>query len=256
MTRSSRRIRLEPKIREYGKRSPFNPRKDEIDEDIKTIDVEGIVKKNAIRLAITIIIFTTVFAIRSLPFSTAQKVSQGIKWAITYKMNWRNDFVDRRNIIPTISNQLDRFIGTKDLVGDSNRNKTYISPVTGRISSPFEDSIHPIFNTRIEARGIEISGQSKREIKAIAHGKVLQVQESIYGGKRIILGHEDSMRSVYEGCFDSSLLANQEVEQGTILGRTKEVEDGEQSILYFELWKGDQAVNPLDYIIFEEESAG
>lgn len=45
MTRSSRRIRLEPKIREYGKRSPFNPRKDEIDEDIKTIDVEGIVKK-------------------------------------------------------------------------------------------------------------------------------------------------------------------------------------------------------------------
>lgn len=248
-TKNNGRIRLEPKIRRtrQNKEQSFN---DSEDFDIKSFDVEKFVKKNAIRLIISIIIFALVFAINSLPFSVAQKVSQGVKWAVTYHMDWEEDILEKRNIVPAISDQIKKFIGTEEIAvgGEVDNDDKYISPVDGVVVSPFEDSVHPIFNTKIEARGIEINGESARNIRAIDKGVVLQLQDSLYGGKKIVIQHDDLTKGVYEGCHDISLELNQEVDDGFSLGKTKNVEEGGESVFYFELWKEDKAVNPLDYI--------
>lgn len=250
-TKSSGRIRLEPKIRRTRQKKDQHFNENE-DIDIKSFDVEKFIKKNAIRLIISIIIFTLVFAIKSLPFSVAQKMSQGIKWAVTYHMDWKEDILERRNIVPAISDQIKKFVGTEEVaVGDVDNNDKYKSPVDGVVVSPFEDSVHPVFNTKIEARGIEIGGQSARNISAIDKGEILQIENSLYGGEKIVIQHDDLTKCVYEGCFDTSLKLKQEVEKGESIGKTKDVGEGGESVFYFEMWKGDKAVNPLNYIDLE-----
>jgi murein DD-endopeptidase MepM/ murein hydrolase activator NlpD len=254
-TKNNGRIRLEPKIRRtrQNKEQYFN---DSEDSDIKSFDVEKFIKRNALRLIISIIIFALVFAINSLPFSVAQKVSQGVKWAVTYHMDWEEDVLERRNIVPAISDQIKKFVGTEEVAvgGEVDKDDKYISPVDGVVVSRFQDSVHPIFNTKIEARGIEIKGESARNIRAIDNGIVLQLQDSLYGGKRIVIQHDDLTKCVYEGCYDISLKLNQEINEGDNIGKTKNIDEGGESVFYFELWKEDKAVNPLDYMDLEVDT--
>lgn len=254
-TKSNGRIRLEPKIRRARKNKEQYFHDDE-DFDIKSIDIEKLVKKNAIRLIISIIIFALVFSIHSLPFSVAKNISQGVKWAVTYHMDWKDDLLEKRNIVPAISDQIKKFTGTEEvgIGGKGDHKDQYISPVDGVVVSPFQDSVHPVFNTKVEARGIEMNGQSARNIRSIDQGVVLQLQDSLYGGKRIVIKHDDLTKGVYEGCYDSSIKLNQDVKKEDHLGKTKAVEEGGQSVFYFELWKEDKAVNPMDYMDLEVDT--
>src|SRR5699024_9120904 len=130
---------------------------DEEEFEIKTFNLESFIKKNTIRLLISIIIFALLFSINSLPFSIAQKTAQGVKWVLTYQMDLSGDSDNRLNILPAISNQIGKFTGGEDVIGETDNTVQYMSPVEGVVTSPFEDALHPVFNTTIEARGIEIS---------------------------------------------------------------------------------------------------
>ncbi|MCR1899909.1 M23 family metallopeptidase [Irregularibacter muris] len=250
----SRRIRLEPKIR--GRRLNKEEKvEDWEDIDIQTFDLEKFIRKNIIRLVVSVIIFALVFTIRALPLSLAQKINEGVKWSLSYQMDWKDNILERRNIIPVMGNQIKNFISPKDKEEDKNRDKKYLPPVEGVVTVPFGEGIHPVFKTKIEARGIEISGDPGGTIQAIEAGKIVQIKESTYGGKRVVLSHQSNLKSVYEGCYETSVELNQEIKQGDPLGKTKTGEGIESSIFYFELWEGDKAVNPQNYMNLELQSA-
>lgn len=246
------RYRLEPKIRSAGQQ--FRDQyftSDDGDFDIKSFDIEKFMKKNSLRLIISTIIFAIVFAINSLPFTFARNLSQGVKVALNYNMNWKESILENKNIVPAMGNQIRKFIGTDD--GATIEDSNFESPVKGKVILPFGDRVHPIFKTNIEGRGIEIDGNPDREIQAIDSGKVLQLQTSLYGGERIVIQHNNMFKGIYEGCFNSSINLNQKIQKGDSLGKTQNGGEGEQSIFYFELWKNDKAVNPLDYIDIESD---
>lgn len=252
-TNKNGRIRLEPKLRS-GTRHKEDLLKDE-DLEVRLFNEEKFIKKNAIRLILCVLFFALIYAVKSLPFSTAQKITQGVKWAMTYEMNLEEGLPDS-DVITTISNHIEGWTGIgEDTEKEENNVTKYISPVEGTVTLPFKDEVHPIFKTKIEARGIEISTKSAGDIQAIATGKIVNIQESVENGKRITIKHENSMKSVYEGCYKSSLKINDQVQQGDILGKTKTVEEGESSVLYFELWKGDYPVNPSDYMELKVDTA-
>lgn len=244
------RYRLEPKIRRAKQQfhnEYFINNGEEF--DIKSFDIEKFIKKNSLRLIISTIIFALVFAINSLPFAFSKNLSQGIKVALNYNMNWKETILENKNIVPAMGNQIKKFIGTED--GAIKEENKFLSPVEGKVIQTFGDKVHPIFHTKIEGRGIEIDGNPAREIQAIDNGKVIQIQNSLYGGERIVIQHNNMFKGVYEGCFDTSVKLNQKIEKGDSLGKTKNAGQWEQSIFYFELWQNDKAINPLDYIYIE-----
>lgn len=252
-TNKNGRIRLEPKLRS-GTRHKEELFEDE-DLEVRLFNEEKFLKKNALRLILCVLLFALIYAAKSLPFSATQKITKGVKWVMTYEMHLDKELPDN-DVITTISNHIQEWTGTgKDMMKEENNVTKYISPVEGTVTSPFEDEVHPILKTKIEARGIEITTKSSSDIQAIASGKIINIQESVDNGKRITIKHENSMKSVYEGCYESSLKINDQVQQGDILGKTKTVEEGESSVLYFELWKGDYPVNPSDYMELKVDTA-
>lgn len=252
------RIKLEPKLRTNTRYYEDDLFQDE-ELEVSLFSIEKFIKKNAIRVVACITIFTMVYATKSLPFSTAKKITQGVEWTISHETDLKE--ISNNNIVTTMENKIKKWANIGEKIGEENRvteaNNTmlYRAPVEGVVTAPFGDSIHPVFETKIKARGIEISAKPASDIYAIANGKVLDIQEGMNGKKEIILEHENHMKSVYEGCYESSVKLNDRVKEGDLLGKTESVLEGETSFLYFELWKEDQTVNPLDYMELEVDTA-
>lgn len=243
------RFKLEAKIRS-SKTNKIQSKDNWEEDDLKYFDIEKSLRKNLIRLALSIGIFVFVFGINALPFSITKQISNGIKLAISYETNLKEDVLGKKDFVPAMGNAIKKFVNPEELDNENVQKKDFKTPVEGKITSSFgEVIINPVFNTKIETKGVEISGKSNRDIYAIGKGKVIRIQDSVYGGKRIVIEHSSSFKSVYEGCYDSELEENQELEQGDIIGKTKDIQpEIEASIFYFELWKGDHPVNPTEYM--------
>lgn len=253
------RIKLEPKLRTgTGYHDGDDVFQDE-ELEVSLFSMDKFIKKNAIRVIVCVAILTMVYSIKSLPFSVTQKVTQGVKWSITHETDLNG--ISNKGVVPTISNQIKEWVNIGEEIEQGERETEvsntieYTPPVEGIVTSPFEDQIHPVFETKIEARGIEISTEPASDIYAIDKGKVVNIQEGMNGGKKITIEHENLMKSVYEGCYESPVKLNDEVKQGELLGKTETTIEGEMSLLYFELWKEDKAVNPLDYMDLEVDTA-
>lgn len=248
------RIRLEPKLRSSVKREEdLFP--DE-DLEVRLLNREKFIKKNIVRLILCTSLFAVIYAANALPFSTTRKITQGVKWAMNYEIDFNEEIPNDNAVITTISNQIQEWTGIQRKgIQKKDTDTKYLPPVEGTVTSPFGDKIHPIFKTEIEARGIEISTKSSSDIQAIDQGKIVSIQKSVDGGKKITIQHNNSMKSIYEGCYESSLRIDEQIQRGDIIGKTKTIEKGHSSILYFELWKGDQAVDPLDYMDLKVDTA-
>lgn len=122
-------------------------------------------------------------------------------------------------------------------------------PVNGEVITTFEDDTHPVFNTTIKPRGIEIKTGKNEEVLASANGEVTNIIASSYGGSRIVFDVGNSSSVVYDGVKNTFVKVGDKVETGNIIGTMSSLDS--ENVMGFEVWVDNTAMNPLTYMNIE-----
>lgn len=150
--------------------------------------------------------------------------------------------------------QLERLLATMNRESSSSPGRQPTGTVIekGRGSLPWPTSshkvvanygtiVHPRYGTRTFNDGIEIDCSGGQSVKAINKGKVVYAQRLSGYGLLVIVDHQDGYYSVYSNLDSISTSKGQNVSQGQVLGYAS-------NYLHFSITRGDQFLNPIDYL--------
>jgi septal ring factor EnvC (AmiA/AmiB activator) len=121
-------------------------------------------------------------------------------------------------------------------------------PVQGRVISAFGEDKHPLFGTRIENSGIEIETPAGAGIAAVAEGTVIYLSRLRGYGNLLILDHGDDYYTLYARLSEICVRPGAEVRRLQRIGVMGEGEAGSSPRLHFEIRKGKQPLDPLEWL--------
>jgi septal ring factor EnvC (AmiA/AmiB activator) len=121
-------------------------------------------------------------------------------------------------------------------------------PVQGTLISVFGEDKHPLLGTRIENSGIEIETEAGAGIAAVAEGKVAYLSRLRGYGNLLILEHGDDYYTLYARLSEISVRPGAEVGRLQRVGVMGEEEAGWSPCLHFEIRKGKQSLDPLEWL--------
>lgn len=200
--------------------------------------------KLLLQIFVSLIILALVLLINSININIAKNFTLGIKRVINWKVDFQSvmDVIEGAKILQE-GNELEE--ETPSLPVSSN--SVFIMPIEGEITSEFGQRVHPVFNTVRTHNGIDISGEYGDKIKASMAGLVAEVGEDTTLGKYIwIISGE--YKTLYAHCSKIIAQENQKIEQGDIIAEVGDTGLTSGAHLHFEIWEGDEPVNPLDKI--------
>jgi septal ring factor EnvC (AmiA/AmiB activator) len=142
----------------------------------------------------------------------------------------------RRTEIPTESIRFERLRGRLPW------------PVQGRVISAFGEGTHPLLGTRIENSGIEIETEAGTGIAAVAEGKVIYLSRLRGYGKLLILDHGNDYYTLYARLSEITVWPGAEVRRLQKVGVVGEGEIGSSPCLHFEIRRGKQPLDPLEWL--------
>lgn len=201
-----------------------------------------------IQVCVCCLLLAFVMTVKNTSFSFSNTLSAVVDKVLTQQTDFNE--LSKNNIIQSVSQALEK--GYKFAISDvfSSDANTFTTPVEGTITSKFENRTHPVFNTTIEARGIEITTKNGSEIKSIADGQVKIVATSTIQKQRVVIEYDGGYLGIYDGIV-SIVKEDDQVTQGQKIGEAYSNTD--EAVVTFELWKDSEALNPEDYIDFNEE---
>jgi len=136
---------------------------------------------------------------------------------------------------------------------DSDTGKTDWSmtmPASGRISSRFGSRVDPVTKRRNSFhKGIDISAPAGTPVYAAESGKVIDAGYKKSGyGNLIVIKHANDMATYY-GHLSKIIVSNGDrVTKGDLIGNVGSTGKSTGPHLHFEIRKGNQALNPEDYV--------
>lgn len=99
-----------------------------------------------------------------------------------------------------------------------------------------------------ESKGVSLKDINNETVNVVAalSGKVASVKDEILKGTVVTIEHENGVETVYTGVYNVNVEAGDEVEQGTVLGKTglSQLEPDSGNVIHFEVLKDDVKVNP------------
>ena len=120
-------------------------------------------------------------------------------------------------------------------------------PARGKVVAGFGDIIHPKFKTRVPHPGIDMSVQEDTPVKAVFDGEVSFAGWLSGYGYAVVVQHPGGFFTVYAH-LDQVLVKPQDiVSQGTAIATAGSGYSSGRP-LYFELRRGSQAVDPLQWL--------
>ncbi len=114
-------------------------------------------------------------------------------------------------------------------------------PITGRIIRPYGA---PIAEGDMRSQGILFSAPSGTPVRSVASGKVVFADGMKGWGNLVILRHANGYLSLYAHNSELKVHTGMDVQRGTVLGLSGQIE-GHETGIYFEVRKGNDTVNPL-----------
>ena len=142
-----------------------------------------------------------------------------------------------------------------DVQDESNSSSEFIFPVEGEIIMEHSMDM-PVYWKTLDQymthSGIVIASETGTAVQAFAGGTVTKIDEDDSMGVTVEINHGNGLISVYSNLAADGLIELGEVvPQGTVIGKV-----GQSSLfefespdhLHFELIKGGQPVDPLDYL--------
>lgn len=121
-------------------------------------------------------------------------------------------------------------------------------PVTGTITSPFGERVHPIFGTVRNHYGIDFNGSSGDPIVAAAGGVVLSSDWRTGYGNTVVVSHGGGFTTLYAHMSEMNVTAGEEVSGGDLIGWVGNTGWSTGSHLHFEIRVDGVAVDPSRYL--------
>lgn len=120
----------------------------------------------------------------------------------------------------------------------------FISPVLGRLTSPYGYRKDPFTGVRSFHTGIDIAAPTGTAIKATLDGKVATTGYSPVYGNYVIITHDAGYQSLYGHMSTINVLRGQNVIQGARLGSVGNTGYSTGSHLHFSVYRNGKMVNP------------
>jgi murein DD-endopeptidase MepM/ murein hydrolase activator NlpD len=125
-----------------------------------------------------------------------------------------------------------------------------------RITSEFGIRSDPFTRRLAQHSGIDIGGDYGDPVTAAGGGTVIESAYNRSRGHYIIIEHDSGYKSVYMHLRKRLVNEGQKVAQGDRIGLLGSSGRSTGPHLHFEIWKHDQAVDPLPYLqLFKEENS-
>jgi len=121
-------------------------------------------------------------------------------------------------------------------------------PVRGPITSGFGLRVHPIFHTRTNHAGIDISAPAGTPIGAADAGEVLYAGWMRGYGQVVIIDHGGNLATVYGHMSRIKCSEGQKVSRGTVIGLVGSTGVSTGNHCHFEVRINGDAVNPMGYL--------
>ena len=139
------------------------------------------------------------------------------------------------------------------LVGDNfEQNKRLLPwPVErGVITEHFGIHSHPVLKTvQIRNNGINIATEAGAKVRAVFNGEVSRVF-GITGGNTAVIIRHGKYLTVYSNLRQVTVKKGDKVTTKQIIGTVyTDIEDGNKSILKFQIWRESQKLNPESWIV-------
>lgn len=122
-------------------------------------------------------------------------------------------------------------------------------PVNGEVVTEFGTSINPRFGTRTYSNGIDIKAAIGTPIRCVADGKVEFIDILPGYDKCIIVNHGRGYYTLYAHATAVIVSVGQEVKGGDPIAAIGEGSSVKGSVLHFEIRKGKDAQNPLNWLL-------
>jgi septal ring factor EnvC (AmiA/AmiB activator) len=121
-------------------------------------------------------------------------------------------------------------------------------PADGQVTSFFGRQKHPMFNTYVQRKGIEIKTKEGTFIHAVMPGTVVYADWLKGYGLVIILDHANGFFSLYAHASRILAKVGEQVAEGRPIGETGDTGVIGENTLYFELREGAEPVDPLQWL--------
>ncbi len=139
--------------------------------------------------------------------------------------------------------------GELPLFGDFSKNKGRLAwPVNGKIIRGFGNQKNPRFNTSTYNSGLDIGAAFGTPIKAVARGRMDYVNWLEGYGKCAILNHGGGFYTLYAHASEVTVPVGKDVAAGEVIGRVGDTGSTIGTALHFEIRRGKQALNPLEWL--------
>jgi septal ring factor EnvC (AmiA/AmiB activator) len=125
---------------------------------------------------------------------------------------------------------------------------TLLWPTDGQVVSHFGRQKHPVFNTYIQRKGIEIRAAEGSNIRAVLAGQVVYADWLKGYGLVIIIDHANGVFSLYAHASKILTSVGARIEAGEAIGETGDTGVTGEDTLYFELREGAEPVDPLAWL--------
>jgi murein DD-endopeptidase MepM/ murein hydrolase activator NlpD len=122
-----------------------------------------------------------------------------------------------------------------------------ISPAAGPVVTPFGEIAGPGGIVRMH-NGIDISVEDTSDVKAVLDGIVADSGSAPGYGNFIRLSHDNGLTTVYGNCSSITAKINEPIKKGNVIAMVGEDSMTGGSHLHFEVWNGNDPVDPLEYI--------
>lgn len=128
------------------------------------------------------------------------------------------------------------------------RNKMKM-PVSGTITSPFGERVHPITGTKSFHNGVDIAVPLNTPVKSPASGKVVSVYSNSAGGKQLVVKHNNGYYTGYAHLNSVAYPVGTTVSKNQIIAHTGNTGNSTGPHLHLTLKnKEKKYLNPLKYL--------
>lgn len=113
----------------------------------------------------------------------------------------------------------------------------------GTITERFGERVNPVFNTRTQNPGVDISTLPRSSVKVVSDGYVYGVQTLAGYGDVIFVNH-GSYNTAYGNLSDIFVRRNQVLRKGDVIGLSGDENSMRGSVLFFLIREGSQMTDP------------
>ena len=114
-------------------------------------------------------------------------------------------------------------------------------PITGKVVQSYGTRVNPLYGTKTNSLGIDISCAAGVPVRAAEAGRVSFADRFMGYGRTVIVDHGERLHSIYSKLSDIKAAVGDKVQRGDIVGFSSDS-------LHFEVRKEGKAVDPLEWL--------